>query len=117
MLKDIKFLEKSFDLVLYHHERWDGKGYPKGLRGEDIPIGARIFAVVDAFDAITSKRVYREAQSFDQARQILLENVNTQFDKNVVDAFLRIPIEKIHRVYQISLLKDQDSFSEENFDF
>ena len=116
MLKEIKFLEQSMDLVLHHHERWDGKGYPKGLKSEDIPIGARIFAVVDAFDAITSRRVYREAQSFDKARDILLENVNTQFDKKVVDAFLNIPIEKIHRVYQISLLKDQDSFSSENFD-
>lgn len=111
MLRDIKFLEKALEIVLYHHERWDGKGYPKGLHGEEIPIGARIFAVVDAFDAITSKRVYREAQSFATARQILFENMDRQFDRKVVEAFLAIPLEKIRRVYQISLLKDQNSLS------
>lgn len=112
MLKDIKFLELSLDVVLYHHERWDGKGYPKGLKAEDIPLGARIFAVVDAFDAINSKRVYREAQSFEKARQILLENSGTQFDPAIVKAFLNISVSKIKRVFQISILKEQNNFSD-----
>lgn len=110
MLKDIKFLAGAMDIVLYHHERWDGKGYPKGLRRKNIPIGARIFAVVDAFDAITSKRVYRESRSFEKAREIIQDNVNTQFDPEVVDAFSKIPLEKLERVYQISIIKDKDSF-------
>jgi putative nucleotidyltransferase with HDIG domain len=116
MLREIKFLEKSMDIVLYHHERWDGKGYPKGLKGDEIPIGARIFAVIDAFDAITSNRVYRNAQSFDKAFEILVDNIDTQFDGKVVNAFINIPIEKIQRVYQISILKDLDSFSTNSLD-
>ncbi|HDL19524.1 MAG TPA: response regulator [Bacteroidetes bacterium] len=111
MLKDIKFLEGAMDIVLYHHERWDGKGYPKSLKGNNIPIGARIFAVIDAFDAITSKRVYRDARSFEKAREIIWENVDTQFDPDVVEAFSKIPLEKLEIVYQISIIKDINSLS------
>jgi len=117
MLREIKFLEKSIDIVLYHHERWDGKGYPKGLKGDEIPVGARIFAVIDAFDAITSNRVYRNAQSFDKAFEILVENIDTQFDRKIVNAFINIPFEKIQRVYQISILKDLDNFSTNNLKY
>jgi len=111
MLRDIKFLRFSLDVVLYHHERYDGNGYPKELQGEEIPLGARIFAVIDAFDAITSNRVYRPAQSFDTAHKVLLENANQQFDPKVVEAFLSIPMDRIRRVYQISLLKENSNFT------
>ncbi len=106
MLKDIKFLEQCLDIILYHHERFDGKGYPQRIKGEDIAIGARIFAVVDAFDAITSNRVYRSAQSFKKAYDILRENEGTQFDPYVVESFAKIPEQKIIRIYQLSILEE-----------
>ncbi len=91
MLKDIKFLEDSLDIVLYHHERLDGKGYPYHLTGEEIPIGARIFAIADTFDAITSDRPYRKAQSIQTARAIIAECTGTQFCHTCVEAFMQIP--------------------------
>ena len=104
ILKDIRFLRGALDVVLYHHERFDGSGYPFGLKGEDIPIGARIFSVVDAFDAMTSDRVYRPAVDFEAARQELEKQAGSQFDPHIVDAFFKIPIEKLKRIYQISLI-------------
>jgi putative two-component system response regulator len=76
-------------IVRGHHERWDGSGYPDGLRGEAIPIGARIVAVVDSHDAMTHTRPYREALSADEAQSELLRHRSTQFDPEIVDAFLR----------------------------
>lgn len=87
ILKGIKDLEDAADIVLAHHERWDGAGYPRGLRGEEIPVGARIFAVVDAYVAMTSHRPYRKAQPHTQAMQEILRNAGTQFDPEVVRAF------------------------------
>lgn len=78
------------DLILSHHERWDGNGYPQGLKGEDIPLLSRIVAVVDAFDAITSNRPYSKARSKEAAIEEIVRNSGTQFDPLVVDAFLRI---------------------------
>jgi HD-GYP domain-containing protein (c-di-GMP phosphodiesterase class II) len=89
MLKDVKFLSTAAEIVYAHHERYDGKGYPAGLKGEDVPLGARIFAVADAFDAMTSNRPYRRALSVDKAREEITNNSGTQFDPNVVEAFLR----------------------------
>jgi len=89
MLKDVKFLSTAAEIVYAHHERYDGKGYPTGLRGEDVPLGARIFAVADAFDAMTSDRPYRRALPVDKAREEIENNSGTQFDPNVVEAFLR----------------------------
>jgi putative nucleotidyltransferase with HDIG domain len=88
MLKDVKFLSTAADIVYAHHERYDGKGYPTGLKGEDVPLGARIFAVADAFDAMTSNRPYRRALSVDKAREEITSNSGTQFDPTVVKAFL-----------------------------
>ena len=84
--------ELSFALpgVLHHHERIDGRGYPHGLQGEDIPFSARILAVADAYDAMTSSRTYRTAMTMDRARQILLEGSGQQWDRAIVAAFLRI---------------------------
>lgn len=78
------------ELILSHHERWDGEGYPGRLKGEDIPLSCRILAVADSFDAMTNDRVYRKALSRDAAIREIAQNAGTQFDPAVVDAFLRI---------------------------
>jgi HD-GYP domain-containing protein (c-di-GMP phosphodiesterase class II) len=75
--------------VLYHHERWDGKGYPTGIKGDNIPIQSRIIAIVDTFDAITSERPYRPARSIEMALEELKENAGTQFDPYLVMAFVK----------------------------
>jgi putative nucleotidyltransferase with HDIG domain len=94
MLRHIKFLEGARQIVLEHHERWDGDGYPNGLNDEGICIGARIFALVDTLDAINSDRPYRKAASFDVASEEILQNRGKQFDPTVVDAFHSISREK-----------------------
>lgn len=94
ILDGIHFLEGPAQLVLTHHERWDGSGYPQGLKGEQIPLGSRIFAVVDAFDAMTSYRPYRNPESYQKARAEIREGRDTQFDPDVVDAFLQVPKEE-----------------------
>ncbi len=78
------------EIVVAHHERWDGKGYPSGLAGEAIPMGARILTVVDSYDAMTARRVYREPMSIEQARAELLRCSGTQYDPRVVEAFLQV---------------------------
>ncbi|HVB22441.1 MAG TPA: amino acid permease [Ktedonobacteraceae bacterium] len=78
------------EIVVAHHERWDGKGYPYGISGEDIPISARILTVVDSYDAMTSRRVYRESLTVEQAKAELLRCSGTQYDPHVVEAFLHI---------------------------
>ncbi len=88
IVRDIPFLRGAGEIVLYHHERFDGGGYPKGLMGEEIPLGARIFAVVDAYDAMTSDRPYRRAGSHAFAVREIKRNSGTQFDPQVVEAFL-----------------------------
>jgi HD-GYP domain-containing protein (c-di-GMP phosphodiesterase class II) len=90
MLQHIRFLNPALDIVLCHQERFDGKGYPRGLKGEEIPLGARIFSVVDTFDAMTSDRPYRAALRIDQARDEIRRCAGTQFDPRVADAFLSI---------------------------
>lgn len=82
--------EKIADLILSHHERWDGKGYPRGLSGEQIPLQARILSVVDAYDAMTEDRVYRKALSREEAINELVNNKATQFDPIIVDIFLEL---------------------------
>ena len=90
MLQHIEFLRPALDIVLSHQERYDGTGYPSGLRGEEIPLGARIFAVVDTFDAMTSNRPYRAALSIEKAREEVREFSGSQFDPRVTEAFLSI---------------------------
>jgi putative nucleotidyltransferase with HDIG domain len=90
MLRQVKFLEAPAEIILSHHERWDGKGYPRGLRGEDIPLGARIFMVVDTFDSMTSDRPYRKALATQKALDEVLRCRGAQFDPEVVEAFLDI---------------------------
>jgi putative nucleotidyltransferase with HDIG domain len=93
MLRKIPFLAGAAEIVFCHQEHYDGSGYPSGLQGREIPIGARIFAVADTLDAITSDRPYRRARSFDAAREEILRCSGSQFDPGVVEAFLKIPNE------------------------
>lgn len=90
MLRDISFLQGAAAIVHSHHERFDGKGYPQGLIGDEIPLGARIFSVADAFDAMTSDRPYRRALSPDMAHDEIVRHSGTQFDPDVVQAFLLV---------------------------
>src|SRR5512139_818276 len=95
LLKQIPFLSDAREIVQSHHEKHDGSGYPSGLKGERIPIGARIFAVVDVFDALTTDRPYRSAVSYRQATAWIGEQRGSSFDPTVVDAFLRIPYREL----------------------
>jgi len=87
----IAFLAGAAEIVLTHQERWDGTGYPQGLAGEEIPLGARIFAVADTLDAMTSDRPYRRALSYQEAREEISRESGRQFDPAVVQAFLAVP--------------------------
>ena len=89
MLSDVALLRgEGLKVVRSHHERWDGWGYPDRLAGDEIPIGARVFAVADTLDALTNDRPYRAAGSWDDARKVIASEAGAQFDPDVVDAFL-----------------------------
>lgn len=91
MIHDVKVLEPAFDVIRYHHERWDGTGYPYGLGGEEIPLPARIFAIADVFDALTSYRPYRQRTfTLDEAVEMIRADRGTHFDPEVVDVFLDV---------------------------
>jgi HD-GYP domain-containing protein (c-di-GMP phosphodiesterase class II) len=87
------FLEMAREIALYHHERWDGTGYPTGLAAEQIPLAARIIAVADVYDALSVRRVYKKAFSHDKCVRIIREGAGTQFDPHVVEVFLEIEAE------------------------
>ena len=89
LVKNVGMVEEIGNIILYHHEKFDGSGYPRGLRGKDIPLEARIFAVADSLDAITSPRPYRRSRDFDMAREEIVFNSGTQFDPEIVEAFLK----------------------------
>jgi putative nucleotidyltransferase with HDIG domain len=89
MLKGVRFLAKPSEIVYSHHERFDGKGYPSALAGDEIPLGSRVFAVADTFDAMTSDRPYRRALPWDAAREEIIRHSGSQFDPQVVQAFLQ----------------------------
>jgi HD superfamily phosphohydrolase YqeK len=98
MVSGIEHLREARTIILHHHERFDGKGYPLGLRGEAITLGARIFSVADTLDAITQDRPYRAARSFDQAREEILRHRGTQFDPDVVDVFLTLNLPAMEEI-------------------
>lgn len=91
LLRHLGFLRETMPIVRFHHEHWNGGGYPCGLAGSDIPLEARIFAVADAFDAITSDRPYSLARTYQEALSILVSESGTKFDPEVVNAFLQVP--------------------------
>jgi PAS domain S-box-containing protein len=92
LLASIAYLKPALDIPYCHHEKWDGSGYPRGLKGEQIPLAARVFAVVDAWDALTSNRPYRKAWSAGQAREYIAQNAGAHFDPRVAGMFLEMPI-------------------------
>ncbi|MBM3253855.1 MAG: HD-GYP domain-containing protein [Candidatus Omnitrophica bacterium] len=90
IIRPIQFFHGIIPLILYHHERWDGTGYPDGLKGEEIPVGARIVAIADVYQALTSDRPYRKAYPKDEAMKIIKNSSGAQFDPQVVNTFLKI---------------------------
>jgi putative nucleotidyltransferase with HDIG domain len=98
IVSQIDFLKTTSNIILYHHERFDGKGYPKGLKGEKIPLTARIFAVADALDAMTSDRPYRPARSMEEAVQEVASLAGEQFCPECTKALLALGINKLHQI-------------------
>ena len=98
ILKPLRFLAQEADAIKYHHERFDGKGYPDGLKGDEIPLTARIVTVADSFDAMTSTRPYRSALPHDVAMAEILRGKNAQFDPRVIDAFSSIPRARVSEI-------------------
>ncbi|HEU4928888.1 MAG TPA: HD domain-containing phosphohydrolase, partial [Candidatus Krumholzibacteria bacterium] len=88
LIRPLEFVEAVSNIILYHHERWDGSGYPMGLKGEEIPVGARILSVIDAFQSMTLGRPYRSRKTTESALNELVEHAGTQFDRDVVEAFV-----------------------------
>jgi putative two-component system response regulator len=86
---NVRFLQMARDIAMSHHEHWNGKGYPKGLVADQIPLAARIVALADVYDALTSRRVYRDALTHSQAKALIVQERGTQFDPDVIDAFLQ----------------------------
>jgi HD-GYP domain-containing protein (c-di-GMP phosphodiesterase class II) len=95
ILHGIEFLGAAKAVVRHHHERWDGQGYPDGLAGEAIPLAARVFAVADTLDALTTDRPYRRRSSLAKAREVIDANAGTQFDPAIVEAFRSVPDERL----------------------
>src|SRR5678815_1087866 len=110
ILRGIEFLKGAARVVAQHHEKWDGSGYPLGLRQLDIDVCARIFSVADAFDAITSDRVYRRGKSYEAAAEELDEWAGRQFDPKVVEAFHRVPKSDWEELHRQSLMPKPDQF-------
>ena len=111
ILRNIPFLKGAAKVVSQHHERWDGSGYPNGIKGEAIDIGARIFAVIDAFDAMISDRVYRKGRTYEDAVTELRNCAGTQFDPEIVDAFTGVPQEDWELLRERSIRNRQEVFS------
>ena len=104
LVPDSMYLNEAINLATYHHEKWNGKGYPKGLKGDDIPLSARIMAIADVFDALVSTRSYKKGFPYDKALNIIQEGRGEHFDPKIVDAFFAV---------QDTILKVADKFSEQ----
>jgi putative nucleotidyltransferase with HDIG domain len=102
IVEGIPFLQDSLSVIRYHHERWDGSGYPVGLKKDDIPIQARIFAIADVFDALTSKRSYRNKSSAEEAVQYIKEQSGILFDPFIVEALTKLPYKEFTEVEKIT---------------
>jgi HD-GYP domain-containing protein (c-di-GMP phosphodiesterase class II) len=90
IVRDKEELKTAAEIILYHHERWDGKGYPYGLKGEAIPLSARITAIADVYDALRSKRPYKEEWTHEKSVQEIVKNSGLAFDPRVVQVFLQL---------------------------
>ena len=90
MLKEIEFLHPAMDIPYCHHEKWDGSGYPRGLKGEEIPFAARIFPVIDVYDALVSDRPYRKGMPIEEVKSIIQKDSGKHFDPRVVQAFFAL---------------------------
>ncbi len=110
ILRGIEFLEGAGRVVAQHHEKWDGSGYPSGLKAEEIDMCARIFSVADAFDAMTSDRVYRRGKSYESASQELDDWAGRQFDPKVIETFHRVPKDDWEELYRRSLLPKHEEY-------
>ena len=108
ILGDIKQLKDVVEIIKYHHEKFDGTGYPMGIKGEEIPIGSRIIAISDAFDSIVSNRIYRNRLDYSDALKEIKDNSGTQFDPSVVVAFEDCFDEIISTIKQLDLIKYDD---------
>ncbi len=98
IVRDIDFLGAARDVIRHHHERWDGDGYPDRLAGDAIPVSARIFALADTIDALTTDRPYRQASTFADARVLIEQDDGTHFDPAAVAAFASLPDEELERI-------------------
>jgi HD-GYP domain-containing protein (c-di-GMP phosphodiesterase class II) len=98
ILRHVDFLGEAKEVVRHHHERWDGSGYPDRLTGEDIPVQARVFAVADTLDALTTDRPYRSATSWSDAREVIRSEAGSQFDPAIVAAYETVPDEAFARI-------------------
>jgi putative two-component system response regulator len=85
---DEEYKEMSYEICRHHHERYDGRGYPDRLKGEEIPISAQIVSVADVYDALVSKRCYKESMSFEEAEKVMLESMGSHFDPNLKQVFV-----------------------------
>ena len=94
MLRSIQYLRSALDIPYCHHEKWDGTGYPHGLKGEEIPLVARIFSIVDVWDALTSNRPYRAAWTQEKTLAHILDGAGSHFDPGVVEVFIELINEK-----------------------
>ena len=97
-LGDSQYIDIVYDIVLYHHEKWNGKGYPEGLKEDEIPLCARIMAVADVFDAVVEKRCYRESMTLEQGFNIIEDGIGNSFDPIVAKSFLSNK-EKVIEIY------------------
>ncbi len=104
MLLPIAYLRPALEIPYCHHERWDGTGYPRGLKGEEIPLSARIFAVIDVWDALIFDRPYRRALTMEEVREHIRQGSNAHFDPQVVEAFLALPLDNVTNYFLPSVI-------------
>jgi HD-GYP domain-containing protein (c-di-GMP phosphodiesterase class II) len=104
LISPVEYLKPVLPIILHHHEKYDGSGYPSGLKKEQIPLGARIIACVDAFEAMVQGRPYRSSLSVKAALDVLVQNSGSQFDPKIVDAFVRLTSQRKFKKL-LSLLK------------
>jgi HD-GYP domain-containing protein (c-di-GMP phosphodiesterase class II) len=116
MLSPIVYLRPALDIPYCHHERWDGSGYPRGLKGEEIPLSARIFSIVDVWDALLSNRPYRRGCTEESVLEYIRKHSGTSFDPRLVDAFLELHTKGIFRETQTDKMSHKNNVSGQFFD-